>query len=527
MDTAADSALELIERAVGSVRDPNDRQQRIDALRTINPALVDDVVFGSAASQSGAASDGVLVTAGLGVSPGVGIGQVRRDMAAALDAFDRGEEVVLVVDETGPADEPAMRVATAVVTRRGGATSHAAIVARQWGIPAVCGADVGALDDGETILVDGTTGEVRAWRDGATLDGTSSSADGRLGPDESLPGPLAVVLDWADEASRPALAVCANAELLDDVDRAVRWGAAGVGLCRTEHQFLGAGSETLAALVGSGAAAHHGEVAAFVERQRLEIGAILAVLGDRPLRVRLLDAPTHEFGIGVREHNPMLGVRGVRLAITAEPLLRAQVSAVAHAVADALAVPGGASPSASITVPMVALHSELVAVRAVIDDEVARVAAARGVGLQLGVGVMIETPRAALIADLLAREVDYFSFGTNDLTQLTYGLSRDDVDSTLLVGYVQRGLVDRSPFETLDELGVARLIALAAQTGRAANPELHLSLCGEHGGDPSSIGVAVRLGLHEVSVSPYRVPATRLAAAHAVIENSSAPGSER
>ena len=508
--------MDAIDAAVASVTDPAEPAQLAAALRRVSPALVDDVVFGVASSTEGSAADGVLLGVGVAASPGVGVGRVAVSAAEALVEWDAGHEVVLVVDETRPSDEPAMRVAGAIVTRHGGVSSHAAIIARQWGVPAVCG--IGALDvaAGEQLLVDGSTGEVRRLDGPATAAaGDAPSADRRHdGPLRELPASLATLLGWADTVAAGRLTVLANADLAADAQLAIDLGAGGVGLCRTEHQFLGDAARIVERAVDGDASA----AAEIVALQREVIGALLDVVAPRPVTVRLLDAPLHEFS-AVVEHNPMLGLRGVRFSVLHPDVLTAQVEGIAHAVADAATGERGAEvlPDVRVLVPMVSLAEEMAWVRSVIDDTCFRVGVERGLTLRVAVGTMIETPRAALVGASLAERSDFFSFGTNDLTQLTYGFSRDDIDHRLLPSYLARGFVARSPFETLDGSAVVRLMALAAETGRAQRPGLGLSMCGEHGGDPASISIALQLGLDSVSVSPYRVPAARLAAAHAVL----------
>lgn len=512
--------MEAIERAVAAVTDPADEGQVAGALRAVSPAMIDDVVFGVASSTHGAAADGELLGIGFAASPGVGVGRVVFSASAALDAFAAEAEVVLVVDETTPTDEPAMRIAAAVVTRRGGVASHAGIVARQWGVPCVCG--IGDLDvvGGDQLLVDGSTGEVRRLEpaSGASGDGSAGPATlpGHIGPLQELPPAVATLLDWADAVAVDRLAVLANADLAADVRLALDLGARGVGLCRTEHQFLGDG----AALVVRALDGEPDALAELAQRQRADLAAVLVEAAPRPVTIRLLDAPRHEFDPTHAEHDPMLGLRGVRAAIVHPSLCEAQAEAIAHAVADATehARTTGVEPSSvTVLVPMVSLSAELEWARSVVLDACFRVGVERGTTPDVKFGTMIETPRAALCADGLAPLSDSFSFGTNDLTQLTWGWSRDDLDASLLPTYRAKGLLERSPFETLDGSGVVRLMALAAQTGRARKPELAITMCGEHGGDPASIAIALQLGLDAVSVSPYRVPATRLAVAHAVL----------
>jgi len=510
---------EAIERAVAQVTDPTDIDQISAAVRAVSPAMVDDVIFGAASSTLGGAADGQLLGVGVAASPGTGLGVVALTAAAALEVWEAGRDVVLVCDETSPADEPALRVASAVVTRRGGVSSHAAIVARQWGVPAVCGIGALAVAEGATLLVDGSTGEVRLL--GADDEAAGSPADEAVarahhegGPLQQLTPALETLLGWADQLASPRIAVLANADLPADAQLARDLGAAGIGLCRTEHQFLGERAALVASIIGGDAEA----IAHMVELQRADLAGVLEAMEGLAVTIRLLDAPLHEFDPTRREHNPMLGLRGVRLAVVHPEVVVAQAEAIAHAIADFGASSGEAgAPDVRVMVPMVALAAEMTAVRALLDDTFFRVGLERGLTLQIPIGTMIETPRAALCADSLATRCDFFSFGTNDLTQLTWGFSRDDLDASLIPAYRAQGLIDRSPFETLDGNGVVRLMALAAETGRTANPQLGLAMCGEHGGDPASIAMAVQLRLDSVSVSPYRVPAARLAAALAVI----------
>lgn len=500
--------IEAIDAAVASVTDPDDERQIAAALRAVSPALVDDVVFGAASSTLGATADGELLGVGVAASPGVGVGAVVFTAESALDAWERGVDVVLVVGETSPSDEPAMRIASAIVTERGGMSSHAAIIARQWGVPAVCGIGVLPVGDTDRLLVDGSTGEVRRLAD----EWAAPTAPDPMhrGPLDELPASLSTLLGWADDVAGHRIAVLANADLAADAQLAVDLGAAGVGLCRTEHQFLGEPVAILQRLL----AADPDALPDVVAHQREALAGVIGAAGPRPVTVRLLDMPGHEFG-ATPEHNPMLGLRGVRFSVVHPDVLVAQAEGIAHAIADH--APGGVAPDVRVLVPMVALAEEMKWARSVVADTFFRVGIERGVTLPLSVGVMIETPRAALVAGALATHSDFFAFGTNDLTQLAYGFSRDDLDHHLVPAYRRLGFVARSPFETLDGSGVVRLMALAAETGRAQRPGLGLSMCGEHGGDPASIAIALQLGLGSVSVSPYRVPATRLAAAHAVM----------
>jgi len=412
-----------------------------------------------------------------------------------------------------------MRVAAAIVTRGGGTASHAAIVARQWGVPAVCG--IGALEvaAGAQLMVDGATGEVRLL-DAAKEAVPGVGAPSHQGPLQDLPGAVATLLRWADDVARTKLHVLANADTAADAALARDLGAAGVGLCRTEHQFMGERSALMERILSGDQAA----IAEMASLQRTDIFEVLQSVEQGPTIIRLLDAPRHEFDPSHAEHNPMLGLRGIRMAVRHPEILVAQAEAIAHAAADHHEL-RQALPDVRVMLPMVAIVEELTWARTLLDDVFFRVGIERGIDLSIRIGTMIETPRAALVAASLAAHCDFFSFGTNDLTQLTWGYSRDDLDAELVPLYRERGLLDRSPFEALDGSGVVRLMALAAETGRSRNPELGLGMCGEHGGDPASIAVAVQLGLTTVSVSPYRVPAARLAAAHAVLGPAPSGGS--
>jgi len=494
--------LPVIDAAVAAVTDPGDRAQIANAVGSVGPELLLALMHGG-----GDAGQGELVARGIGVSPGVASGVVARSIDAALDAFDAELDVILAMEETSPADEVAMRIASAIVTSRGGTASHAAVVARDLGVPCVVGAGPLGVVDGERLMVDGATGEVRRPVVGgtgpsapdATVDqrSTPDPSTARSGPIEDLPESVATLLAWADELA--TVRVLANADSADSAARSRRFGARGVGLCRVEHMFLGERAQIVERVLG-------GSTSAFDELAGVmtsELIGVFSAMAPWPVTVRLLDAPRHEFG-GPHEHDPMMGVRGVRLALLHPELVVAQATAIAAAASQV----DGADPQ--IMVPLVSLPGELAAVA----DWIA--AAAPGVPI----GVMVETPRSAMCADRLAGHASFISFGTNDLTQFTYGWSRDDLEATMLPAYREHGIVDVSPFETLDEGGVARLMALATEIARAARPGLTVGMCGEHGGDPRSVAMATAMGLDSVSCSAYRVPVARLAAGRAVVESS-------
>ena len=472
-------------------------------------------------------SDGdVVLTTGLGASPGAAVGQVYFTADDCVNAADRGERVVLVRDETSPEDVHGMQLAEGILTTRGGLASHAAVVARGWGIPAVVGAEAVQIGDGwftvgsvtvragDVISLDGATGEVVA---------------GERGVVRSEPPPeLATVLGWADEVRADRIGVRANADNGPDAAAAVAFGAEGIGLCRTEHMFLGDDRLPLvrALLLATDLEA---EAAALVQlgvAQRDDFAEILRALDGRPLTVRLLDAPLHEFlpaGEAGHEHNPMLGTRGVRLAALKPGLYEMQVRALVEAaVADREA---GGAPLVEVMIPLTINGAELARARGWVEAAIADTPG--GASVHVAIGTMVETPRAALVAGELAAVADFFSFGTNDLTQMTYGFSRDDVEARLVPEYLAAGILPANPFETLDRDGVGALVALAIERGRAANPAIQLGVCGEHGGDPTSIAHFVHLGVGYVSCSPYRIPVARLAAAQAILGVSRPPDDAR
>lgn len=490
---------------------------RSELARTVLSVTLHDVA--SALHGGGPAEvDLPLLVTGLAASPGVGSGPLVTSVGAALDAFDRGEDPVLVAEQTSPADEPAMRIAAAVLTARGGLASHAAVVARGWGLPAVCGAEsVVVLDDrivvggvevpaGEWLTVDGGTGEVRRGRAGDAA-----------GP-SGLTDELRAVLDAADVLADGRPEVWANADTAEDATVALGFGARGVGLCRTEHLFLGDRLPLLQQVLLRG---DDDALAELESRQRADLTGLLAAVDGLPVTVRLLDPPMHEFlpragdaGAGDelvalagawREENPMLGVRGVRLGLLRPELVRLQVRALLGAVADRRAA--GGDPRPRLLVPMVAWPAELEAVAAIVRAEPG--------GADLPLGAMVETPAAAVRADELVGATSFLSFGTNDLTQLVLGLSRDDVEARMLPAYRDAGIHGDSPFERLDP-AVLSVMSTAVQ-GAAVDGAtgVPVGLCGEHGGDEWSVARCRDLGLSSVSCSPYRVPLARLAAGRA------------
>ncbi|MGH2923605.1 MAG: putative PEP-binding protein, partial [Solirubrobacterales bacterium] len=514
-----------------------------------------------------------VLARGIAASPGAAKGAIVFTADEAVARGEDGEDVILVRPFTEAEDVAGFAAARGILTSEGGKASHAALVARGMGRPCVCGAseleidpaagelgvDGRVLRAGDAIAIDGSTGEI-------TLDDVPLI-------DPELSGEFRTVLSWADELRR--LRVRANADNPGDAAKARSFGAEGIGLCRTEHMFFGADRDRLVKEMflaaeewrraGGSRLELGGEPpAAEVDRrfrdsllglkqlQRADFEGIFAEMRGLPVTIRLLDPPLHEFlpvqhfeaeleeveragasedDLGrarqavalVRElnvANPMLGTRGVRLAVLYPPIYEMQVRAIVEAAAAAAA--GGDAPRLEIMLPLIAYERELERVRAAVERAAREAAGEVGREVPHSIGTMLELPRACLIADRIAEHADFFSFGTNDLTQTAIGLSRDDVEGKFLARYIAEGVLDRSPFETIDVPGVGELVRIGAERGRAANPELKLGICGEHGGDPDSVAFFHRIGLDYVSCSPFRVPIARVAAAQAAVADDSA-----
>jgi pyruvate, orthophosphate dikinase len=483
-----------------------------------------------------------IICKGLPASPGAAVGVVVFDSEAAEKLAADGVSVILVREETSPEDIHGMHAARAIVTARGGMTSHAAVVARGMGRPCVSGAGEIRIDtkagefralgrvvkQGDTITVDGSCGEV--------LAGAAEMVE------PELTGDFGVLMQWADGARR--MRVRANAETPQDAATAVKFGAEGIGLCRTEHMFFDA--ERIAAvremILADKQEARVAALDKLFPHQRADFVGIFQAMGARPVTIRFLDPPLHEFlphseeecadvaaatGLDAKallarakelaESNPMLGFRGCRLAIVYPEIYDMQARAVFEAACDVAET--GEAPIPEIMIPFVIAKKELDLLRARVDAAASEVFAKRGRRVDYLVGTMIELPRAALKAAEIAESADFFSFGTNDLTQTAMGLSRDDAGK-FLGAYVERGVLNRDPFVSIDAEGVGELVSLACARGRAVRPELKLGVCGEHGGDPESILFFEQAGLDYVSCSPFRVPIARLAAAQAALIGS-------
>ncbi len=491
-------------------------------------------------------SQAEVLAAGLGASPGAAVGRVYFSADDALDAYDEGEDVILVKDETSPEDVPGMSIAEGILTTKGGLASHAAVVARGWGKPAVCGAS-------DIIVGDGffKVGETRVNQgDLISIDGGAGTVFvGEIGTAQSEPNTdMTQILAWADEIREGKLEVRANADTADDALVAREFGAEGIGLCRTEHQFLGERLPLVQAMIlATSEEEESAALSALAEVQQRDFLDLLQAMDGLPVTIRLLDPPLHEFLPKIEElslaessgtlsereqallsaarewseSNPMLGTRGVRLGILRPGLFRMQAKAIMAAGLEHRSA--GGHPRIEIMVPLIINRPELDLVRSWIEAEVATANELADEPLDVRIGSMVETPRAALCAEAIAPGADFFSFGTNDLTQMTLGFSRDDVESRIVGEYVDRSLLGANPFQTLDVLGVGALMRRASEAARAANPGIKLGICGEHGGDPASIGFFWECGLDYVSCSPYRVPIARLAAAQAVLGGLSQP----
>jgi pyruvate,orthophosphate dikinase len=527
---------------------------RSEAVLRVTPDHVTQLMhpqFEDAARQE-AKQAGRLIAAGVNASPGAAVGIAAFDADLAEKWGKAKRSVIMIRPETKPDDVHGMLAARGILTSRGGATSHAAVVARQFGVPCVCGAETLIIDlakrmltageivihEGETLSIDGSTGEVYAGE----LP--------RVTPDFARETVLQTLLGWADALRR--LHVYANADYPADARRAREYGAQGVGLCRTEHMFfqeerLPIMQAMILSEPGSAEEAEH--LGRLLHFQHDDFYGIFKAMDGLPVIIRLLDPPLHEFmpdheqlamravglrilgdrpkelerieGLmqaveGMKEFNPMLGLRGVRLGIVRPNLTAMQIRALFEAACQLQRE--GVDVRPEIMIAVTSHANEIRTVRALIEQVGEAVMQAHDIRVAYKVGTMIELPRAAITAGELAAYSEFFSFGTNDLTQTTFGISRDDAEGKFLLEYVERGILPENPFQILDEAGVGYLIQLAVERGRAARPGLEVGICGEHGGDPQSIAFCHRTGLDYVSCSPFRIPVARLAAAHAALQ---------
>ena len=522
--------------------------------------------------QFDAKAEKELIARGMAASPGAAVGKIAFDNAQAIEAAEKGIKTVLVRRETNPDDLPGMVAAEGVLTARGGKTSHAAVVARGMGKTCVCGAESLVIDAAagtvtigdlvltadDTIAIDGQTGEIFRGEVPVTdspvttylAEGLEAglAAAGEDAGTRELVEAVDKLLSHADKVRR--LRVRANADTPLDSTRAIEFGAEGIGLCRTEHMFLGERRPLVERAILSAPESEERQ-AAFNELEKLQkqdFLEMLEVMDGKSMTVRLIDPPLHEFmpalieletkvAVGkatgtldpadeamlvevrrMHEQNPMLGLRGVRLGIYLPGLFALQMRALCEAAADLVA--RGLNPRPEIMVPLVGSVRELQLVREEGEGIIASVAADRGVDLSgVSIGAMIELPRAAMTAEDLAEEADFFSFGTNDLTQTVWGFSRDDVEGVFFPQYIEAGIFGVSPFESIDVHGVGTLVSEGVRRARSTKPNIKLGVCGEHGGDPQSIHFFHNVGVDYVSCSPFRVPVARLEAGRAAVED--------
>ncbi|MEU6315750.1 pyruvate, phosphate dikinase [Streptomyces sp. NPDC047014] len=505
-----------------------------------------------------------LLGRGIAASPGAAVGKAVFDSYTAVKWSRSGEKVILIRRETNPDDLDGMIASEGILTSRGGKTSHAAVVARGMGKTCVCGAEeldvdtkrrrmtVGetVIEEGDVVSIDGSTGKVYLGEVPVVPSPVVEYFEGRMhaGADDADELVQAVhrIMAYADRVRR--LRVRANADNAEDASRARRFGAQGIGLCRTEHMFLGERREMVERLILADTDGEREDaLSALLPLQKTDFVELFEAMDGLPVTVRLLDPPLHEFlpditELSVRvalaesrkdanendlrllqavhklhEQNPMLGLRGVRLGLVIPGLFAMQVRAIAEAAAERVNAKG--DPRVEIMIPLVGTVQELEIVREEADQVIAEVEAATGTSLKLSIGTMIELPRAALTAAQIAEAAQFFSFGTNDLTQTVWGFSRDDVEASFFTAYLEKGIFGVSPFETIDKDGVGSLVRHAVEQGRATRPDLKLGVCGEHGGDPESVHFFHEVGLDYVSCSPFRIPVARLEAGRAAAES--------
>ncbi|MFC9648066.1 MULTISPECIES: pyruvate, phosphate dikinase [unclassified Streptomyces] len=506
-----------------------------------------------------------LLGRGIAASPGAAVGKAVFDSYTAIKWSRSGEKVILIRRETNPDDLDGMIAAEGILTSRGGKTSHAAVVARGMGKTCVCGAeelevdtksrrltaDGTVIEEGDVVSIDGSTGKVYLGEVPVVPSPVVEYFEGRMhaGADDAdeLVEAVHRIMAYADRRRR--LRVRANADNAEDALRARRFGAQGIGLCRTEHMFLGERRAMVEKLILADTDDEREEaLGALLPLQKKDFIELFEAMDGLPVTVRLLDPPLHEFlpditELSVRvalaearkdhnendlrllqavhklhEQNPMLGLRGVRLGLVIPGLFAMQVRAIAEAAAERKNAKG--DPRPEIMIPLVGTVQELEIVRDEAEQVIAEVERATGVELTLALGTMIELPRAALTAGQIAEAAEFFSFGTNDLTQTVWGFSRDDVEASFFTAYLEKGIFGVSPFETIDRDGVGALVRSAAEAGRATRPGLKLGVCGEHGGDPESVHFFHEVGLDYVSCSPFRIPVARLEAGRAAASSA-------
>ncbi len=517
-----------------------------EALMRVPPLALEQLLHPRIKSAKGVSP----IARGLNAGPGGASGQVAFNSKTAIKMAAEGKKVLLVREETNPDDLGGMLASVGVLTSRGGRTSHAALIARQYGIPTICGCNALQIDEekdqctingitikvGDVITIDGTLGEVY----NVELETEPATMTGDFG----------TFMAWTDEYRK--LGVRANADTPEHAGDAVALGAEGIGLCRTEHMFLGSERVPLVRnmILADDEPTREAALAKLLPMQREDFVGIFKAMGGRPVTVRLIDPPLHEFlpahtdllvevaemrlknaspaelkekeellskVMGMHEQNPMLGLRGCRLSIYFPGIVNMQVAAIIGAACELKKA--GLEVHPEIMIPLIATVNELTYLKKQLTEVATRTMAEEGVEVDYKIGTMIEIPRAALTADEIAKEAEFFSFGTNDLTQMGYGISRDDAGKFLPV-YIDKQIFKTDPTETIDQKGIGRLMSICVADAKAVNPTIKLGICGEHGGDPDSVKFCHRLGLTYVSCSPKRIPVARLAAAQAAIEEA-------
>ena len=525
-------------------------QKAKDAQLKANEAQVEAISFqAAAASQQSAQSieeakalkAATPIGKGLGASPGAACGKVVFTAEDAVAWKERGEKVVLVRLETSPEDITGMKAAQGILTVRGGMTSHAAVVARGMGTCCVSGCSEIAMDEENKKFI--LAGKTFNEGDPISIDGTTGNIYGEIIPTvpATIAGEFGRVMAWADKYR--TLKVRTNADTPADAKKARELGAEGIGLCRTEHMFFGDGriDAFREMICSSTLEEREAALAKILPMQQSDFEALYEALEGNPVTIRFLDPPLHEFVpteeadiealaktqgktvediktiiASLHEFNPMMGHRGCRLAVTYPEIAKMQTKAVIRAAINVQKKHPDWKVEPEIMIPLVGEVKELKFVKKFVVETADAEIAAAGVDLKYEVGTMIEIPRAALTADDIAKEADFFCFGTNDLTQMTFGFSRDDAGK-FLTAYYDAKIFENDPFAKLDQIGVGKLMEMAIKLGKPVNPKLHVGICGEHGGDPSSVEFCHKIGLDYVSCSPFRVPIARLAAAQAAI----------
>ncbi|MDC7245526.1 MAG: PEP-utilizing enzyme [Sphaerochaetaceae bacterium] len=541
METKQKSIDQVIIDAVREASEKQSPDYVTAAIRSIHP---DKLKMFYSAGLTSDTSQAKPITTGLPASPGAAVGEVVLEAAQAVDLAAQGKSVILVRSETNPDDMLGMQSSKGVLTARGGVCSHAAIVARGWGKPAVVGANdlrfvEGGIEingnlihEGDYITIDGTTGAVYIGK----LEISSHEP----------PKELKTLLNWADQIAEAGnFEVRVNADTYADAKMGRTLGAKGIGLCRTEHMFLSADRlPMMRSFILSETEEEEKESLQELEKAQVsDFEEVLDAMDTLPVKVRLLDPPLHEFLPDIleltakeakgklsdsevkelaavrrlHEKNPMIGTRGVRLGMIRPGLYEMQVRSLLAAAANQ--IKKGKHPRIEIMIPLIIDEKELEISRKWVTDELEKYGHSELTELTVPIGAMIETPRAALVAGSLAEHADFFSFGTNDLTQMTFGFSRDDVESSILPDYRKKGILKNNPFATVDQDGVGLLVKMGCESSRTAKPSVVLSVCGEHAGNPDSVDFFVKAGVDSVSCSPFRVPLSRLAAAQALLES--------